>query len=92
MLTQEEYDIFKEKGYLDLGKLLSDAEVARFAGLFDRDRSRFGRFWKSNVIWQSSHCHQLLTAPEFDEIIRHPTVLEYLQLLFGGEVCFSGHP
>ncbi len=88
-IGKEEYDFFKENGYLTLGKLLSDDEVTRFAELFDRNRSQYERFWRSNVIWQSSHCHQLLTAPEFDEIIRHPTVLEHLQLLFGGEVCFS---
>ena len=88
-IGKDEYDFFKEKGYLALGKLLNDDEVTRFAELFDRNRSQYDRFWRSNVIWQSSHCHQLLTAPEFDEIIRHPAVLKHLQMLFGGEVCFS---
>ena len=73
-IKQEEYDFFKENGYLILGKLLGGDEVARFAKAFYRNRRDYGRFWNSNGIWQSVHCHQLLTAPEFDEIIRHPTV------------------
>ena len=88
-MKQEDYDFFKANGYLSLGKILSDDEVARFVDAFDRDRRDFGRFWKENDIWQTRNGHALLTAPEFDEIIRHPEATEPLQVLMGGEVCFS---
>ena len=88
-MKQEDYGFFKDNGYLSLGKILSDDEVARFVDLFDRDRRAFGRFWRDNDIWQSLNANALLTAPEFDEIVRHPKALEPLQGLMGGEVCFS---
>ncbi len=88
-MREEEYDFFKDNGYLTLGKILSDDEVARFGQIFDRDRCDFGGFWKGNGIWQTHNCQALLTAPEFDEIIRHPKVLGPLGVLLGGEVCFS---
>ena len=88
-MKQEEYDFFKSNGYLSLGKILSDDEVARFTDLFERQRRDFGRFWGDTGIWQTIYGHALVTAPEFDEIIRHPKVMEPLRGLMGGEVCFS---
>jgi hypothetical protein len=88
-IRNDEYEFFKRNGFLTLGKLLSDDDVKRFVAAFDRNRRDFGGFWSGNGIWQSVHCHQLLTAPEFDEIIRHPAVLNCLNGLFGGAVCFS---
>ena len=87
-MKQEDYEFFKENGYLSLGQILSDEEVTHFANLFDRNRRDFARFWNDNGTWQTQHCEALLTAPEFDELIRHPRVLEPLQALMGGEVCF----
>ena len=57
-----------------LGKILNDDEVARFVDLFDRDRRDFGRFWNDNGTWQTQNCPSLLSAPAFDEIIRHPSM------------------
>ena len=88
-MKQEDYDFFKDNGYLSLGKILSDDEVARFVDVFDRDRRDFGRFWNENGIWQTQNCQSLLTAPEFDEIIRHPKAMEPLGVLMGGEVGFQ---
>ncbi len=66
-MNQEDYDFFKDNGYLSLGKILSDDEVACFVDLFDQTRREFGRFWNVNGIFQTQHCDGLLTAPEFDE-------------------------
>ena len=88
-MKQEDYDFFKENGYLSLGKILGDDEVTRFAGLFDRNRRDYSRFWRDNGIWQTQHCDSLLTAPEFDGLIRHPRAMEALGALMGGPVCFS---
>ena len=88
-MKQEDYEFFKENGYASLGKILSDDEVGRFVDLFDRDRRDFGRFWTGTGIWQTENLHALLTTPEFDELVRHPAVMEALQALMGDEVCFS---
>ncbi len=88
-MQQEDYDFFKNNGYLSLGKVLSDDEVARFEDAFDRDRRDFSRSWTTTGIWQTENLHALLTAPEFDEIVRHPVVLEALEALMCDEVCFS---
>ena len=88
-MKQEDYDFFEENGYLVLGKILNDEEVARFVDVFDRDRRDFGRCWSDNGIWQSQNCESLLTAPEVDEVIRHPKAMEPLQTLMGDEVCFA---
>ena len=88
-MKQEDYDFFKEHGYLVLGKILSDDEVTRFLEIYERQRRDFGRFWKETGIWQSNYCQPLLTAPEFDEIIRHPKVMEPMRALMGGEACFG---
>ena len=87
-MKQKDYEFFKENGYLSLGKILNDEEVARFADVFERERRDFSRFWTDNGIWQIQYCHSLLTAPELDEIIRHPKVMEPLKALMGDEVCF----
>jgi len=88
-MNKEQYNFFKNHGYLVLGKILADDEVSRFVDLFDRDRRDFGRFWNDNGIWQTQNCQSLLSAPAFDEVIRHPKVIQTLQILLGGEVCFS---
>ncbi len=88
-MKQEDYDFFKHNGYLSLGKILNDDEVGRFSDVFERERRDFSRFWNDNGIWQTQYCQSLLTAPEFDEIIRHPTVMEPVKVLMGDEVCFA---
>ncbi len=88
-MKQEDYDFFKSNGYAELGQILSDAEVSRYAELFEQERHRYGRFWRDTGIWQTIYGHVLLTAPEFDGLIRHPKVMEPLQALMGSEVCFS---
>ena len=57
--------------------------------IFERERRDCARFWTNNGIWQTQYCQSLLTAPEFDEIIRHDNVMEPLQALMGGEVSFG---
>ena len=88
-MNKKEYDFFKDHGYLALGNILSDDEVACFVGVFDRDRRDFGHCWNDNGIWQTQNCQSLLTVPEVDAIIRHPKAMEPLQVLLGDEVCFS---
>ena len=89
-MRPEDLDFFKENGYLVLNQLLSDEETARFLNIFERERRDYARFWTNNAIWQTQYCQSLLTAPEFDEIIRHDNVMEplqALQALMGGEAA-----
>ena len=41
-MKQEDFDFFKENGYLLLEQFLSDEEVARFVDVFERERRDFG--------------------------------------------------
>jgi hypothetical protein len=88
-VKREGYEFFRNNGYLELGQVLSDDEATRYAALFEREREMHGRFWRDTGIWQTIYGHALLTAPEFDGLIRHPKIIEPLQALMGGEVCFS---
>ena len=40
-----DYAFFKENGYISLGKILSDAEVAHFVHVFDRDHTEVADHW-----------------------------------------------
>ncbi len=88
-MTPEDLEFFKVNGYLVLDQFLSDDETARFLDVFERQQRDYGRFWTNNGIWQTQYCQSLLTAPEFDDIIRHKNVMEPLQALMGGEVSFG---
>ena len=88
-MSQEDYDFFRNNGYLSLGKILSDDEVTRFTELFDQERRDRSGFWKDTGIWQTIYGDALLTTPEFNDIVRHPRVMEALQALMGDELCFS---
>ena len=52
-MKQEDYDFFKSNGYVELGQILSDDEVSRYAELFEQERHRYGRFWRDTGIWQT---------------------------------------
>ena len=73
-MKQADIDFFKEHGYLVI-QVLSEDEVGRFVDIFERERRDFGRFWTETGIWQTQYCQSLMTAPEFDEIIRHPKII-----------------
>ena len=88
-MKQADYQFFKENGYVSLGKLLTDAEVAHFANVFDRDRTDVGHHWYRIGLHQTVNCDALLTSPEFDNAIRHPIVMDCLRTLMGNDPCFS---
>ena len=87
-MKQEDLDFFKENGYLVI-QVLSPDEVGRYLEIFERERRDLARFWTNNGIWQTQYCQSLLTAPELDEIIRHPKIMEPLRALMGGDPCFG---
>ena len=86
----EDYQFFQQNGYLSLGKILTDEELAFYLHLYDQDRKGKKQFW-----FDYGHHHQtanydvLVSTPEFDGLIRHPNVIKPLSDLMGGDVCFS---
>ena len=88
-MKQADYQFFKENGYVSLGKILSDAEVEHFVNVFDRDRTDVEDHWYRIGLHQTVNCDALLTSPEFDNVIRHPAVMDCLRTLMGNDPCFS---
>eukprot|EP01046_Picozoa_sp_COSAG06_P053241 COSAG06_NODE_9155_length_1972_cov_1.072611_3_plen_85_part_00 len=46
-------EFFRQHGYVSLGKILSDSDLAACRECFDRNRRDYHQFWASNAIWQS---------------------------------------
>ena len=88
-MREEDYRFFQAHGYVSLGRILTDRELERFVKVYDRDRSETAAFWYRFGHHQTVNCDALVSSPEFDEVIRHPKVMEPLRALMGGEVCFS---
>ena len=86
---REAREVFARQGFVDLGQVLDDAEVARFRDLLDADRSRFPYFWHPYGYHQQANYDALVTTPAFDELIRHPRLLPVVESLMGGPVCFG---
>ena len=88
-MDPQDYEFFQQNGYLELGKVLTDEEIARFVEVFDRDRQNGLKCWYLIGRHQFVNCDALVTSPEFDGIIRHPRVLPPVEALMGGPICFS---
>lgn len=90
-MEHADYEFFKEHGYLVLGKVLNDEELARFVALYDRDRRESWYFWR--LIGPNGHqtvnCDPLVSCPEIDELLRHLRILPAVETLMGGPVCVS---
>lgn len=88
-VTPEQYAFFQRNGYLSLGKILSDEEVVRYEGQYDRDKSTFGYLWGPYNHYQSINCDALISWPECDALIRHPAVMTAGEQLMGTPLVFS---
>ena len=88
-MKEEDYQFFRENGYVSLGKILTDQEVAYYANLFDLDRAEKQAFWFDYSHYQTVNYDVLASTPEFDQLIRHHRVMEPLHRLMGGDLCFS---
>jgi hypothetical protein len=88
-VKKEDYQFFEKNGYLPLGKILDKNETETFVKVFDRDREKTGYHWYEFGHHQSINCDALATSPEFDDLLRHPKVMEPISELMGGKTCFS---
>ena len=44
-MNKEDHQFFKQNGYLPLGSILTQAELAYFTQAFDRDHTQFADHW-----------------------------------------------
>ena len=88
-MKKQDYNFFREHGYLPLGKVLSIKEVEYYTAIFDRDWTEERECWYSAPDYQTINCDALVTSPEIDGIIRHPKIIKPLHALMGEEICFS---
>lgn len=82
-------DAFAQNGFVDLGQVLDQAEVAHFLALFKADRENYPYFWHPYGHHQQANYDALITTPAFDKLIRHPRILPVIESLMGGPVCFG---
>ena len=80
---------FAQNGYLNLGRILDEAEVTYFRDLFDADQKKYRYFWHRYGHHQYVNYDALITTPAFDQLIRHPKILPTIEVLMGGPVCFG---
>ena len=88
-MKQTDQAFFRQNGFINLGKILSDEEVDHFRDLFDEDRRRFPYFWHPYGHHQEANYDALVTTPAFDGLIRHPAIYGTIRELMGGPLCFG---
>lgn len=88
-MKQEDYNFFRKRGYLPLGKILTAEELVYYTAIFDRDWAEEHERWYSAPNYQMINCDALVSSPEIDGLIRHPKIIEPLHALMGDEICFS---
>ncbi len=84
-------EFFRHNGYVSLGQVFEDDELRRFIDLYDHDRSEQGSFWRpiSNHGHQTLNCDPLISSPEIDGLIRHPSLIGPIETIFEGPSCLG---
>ena len=88
VLTEFDYEFFRQYGFVVCQDLVSAAEVGELNALFDADRAKVPLRWQQRGD-QAGNYDALVTTPEFDAIVRHPSILEAAEDLMGGPLCFG---
>ncbi len=89
ILSESDLQSFRKNGYIVRSDLISSQELQAFLEIFDSDREAHKYRWHSYGYHQSANYDALVTSLEYDEIIRHPRILEAVVQLMGGPVCFG---
>ena len=84
-------EFFRHNGYVSLGQVFEGDELRRFTNLYDQDRSEQGSFWRpiSNHGHQTLNCDPLISSPEIDDLIRHPSLISPIETIFEGPSCLG---
>lgn len=87
MTLDEKIAFFERHHYLLLPAVLTPEEVATLNAAIDRDREAYPRLWSTGPRMQSAHC--LLSIPEADLLIRHPSFFPVAEQIFDGDIRFE---
>tara|TARA_B100000029_G_scaffold389840_1_gene386450 strand:+ start:159149 stop:159886 length:738 start_codon:yes stop_codon:yes gene_type:complete len=84
-------DFFERNGYVQLEGVFSDAELQYYTELYDRDLSDSEYFWHPIAFngHQRVNCDPLISSPDFDSLIRHPKLLEPIEIILKGPSCLA---
>ena len=88
-MNQADRNFFAQHGFINLGKVLDDAQIAYFLQMFDQERAKYPYFWHPYGHHQHVNYDALITSPQFDEIIRHPAIYPTIEELMGGPLGFG---
>jgi hypothetical protein len=88
ILTEDNLDFFRHKGYVVRTDLLYPDEIEEIVDLFDADRKKTPLRWMRRGT-QDGNYDALVTTPHFDKVVRHPRILQAVEELMGGPVCFG---
>ena len=98
MISSDEFEFFRQHGYLVLNDMFTAAEAGHYAQLYEKDRSESSYSWSEPVKLlrgghliptQGANNDPLVTVPQIEPCIRHPRILEATEHLLGGPICFS---
>jgi hypothetical protein len=87
MTLQEQIEFFKTNHYLFIPNALTAAEVATVNAAVDRDREMYSSLWSQGNRMQSAQC--LLSMPEADFLVRHPSFFGVAQHALDGDIRFE---
>jgi hypothetical protein len=87
MTLEQQIEFFEKHHYLNIPAALSPEEVASINAAIDRDREQFPALWSRGNRMQSAQC--LLSMPEADCVMRHPSFFEVARHVFDGDICFE---
>jgi hypothetical protein len=85
-VDKADYEFFRANGYLVLGRIFEEDEVARLVAGFDQDRAQNPDMWRyiGHDTHQTGNNNALDSWPELDDVVRHPRILPLVQELMGG--------
>ena len=77
---------FEHQSFLELGKVLTDAEVAKYERGYEHNRRAHAAMWREigRETHQTGNMGTLESWPEVDGLVRHPRILPTVRALMGG--------
>ena len=87
MTLHEQIEFFETNHYLFIPNALMAEEVKMVNAAIDRDREMYATLWSTGSRMQSAQC--LLSMPQADFLIRHPSFFDVAQHAFDGDIRFE---